>query len=150
MLFRSQVPGFVSDADEIRKTVLSVQAATGNRGMFYIDDHSINFELFKPIMEDAKLDYISLLQKDEFELVHKNECFSASELLDLVETRYAKILYKLVPEGMVGEAEIDLDLFIHVGSTSIKLQSSNRSLSFIALKYSSSLGENSKIGRAHV
>ncbi len=142
-VWSNQVPGFVSDADEIRKTVLSVQAATGNRGMFYIDDHSINFELFKPIMEDAKLDYISLLQKDEFELVRKNECFSASELLDLVETRYAKILYKLVPEGMVGEAEIDLDLFIHVGSTSIKLQSSNRPLSFIALKYSSSLGENS-------
>ena len=142
-VWSNQVPGFISDADEIRKTVLRIRAAMGNRGMFYIDDHSLDFELFKPIMEDAKLDYISLLQDKDLEILHKNERYLASDLLDQVETRYAKILYKLVPEGMVGEAETDLDLFVHVGAAAIKLQSSNRPLSLIALKYSSSLGENS-------
>ena len=142
-VWSNQVPGFISDADEIRKTVLRVQAAMGNRGVFYIDDHSLDFELFRPIMKDSWLDYVFPLQDEELELVHKNDCYSVSGLLEQVETRYGKILYKLVPEGMVGEAETDLDLFVHVGAAAIKLQSSNRPLSFIALKYSSSLGENS-------
>ncbi len=95
-VWSNQVPGFISDADEIRKTVLRIRAAMGNRGMFYIDDHSLDFELFKPIMEDAKLEYISLLQDKDLEILHKNERYLASDLLDQVETRYAKILYKLV------------------------------------------------------
>ena len=142
-VWSNQVPGFISDADEIRKTVMRVQAAMGNRGVFYIDDHSLDFELFRPIMKDSWLDYVFPLQNEELELVHKNDCYSVSGLLEQVETRYGKILYKLVPEGMVGEAETDLDLFVHVGAAAIKLQLSNRPLSFIALKYSSSLGENS-------
>lgn len=142
-VWSNQVPGFISDAEEIRKTVCRVQAATRNRGVFYVDDHSIDFELFRPILEDKNLQYFSLLQEGELELVYRNECCSASELLDRVETRYAKILYKLVPEGMVGNAETDLDLFFHVGAATVKLKSSNRPLSFIALKHSSSLGESS-------
>lgn len=142
-VWSNQVPGFVNDGDEIRKTILRVQAATGNRGMFYIDDRSFNFELFRPIMEDPRIDYVSLLQEKELELVHKNESCSAAELLERTETRYAKILYKLVPDGIVGEAETDLDLFFHVGAAAIKLKTSNRSLGFIALKYSSPRGESS-------
>ena len=131
-VWSNQVPGFISDADEIRKTVLRVQAAMGNRGVFYIDDHSLDFELFRPIMKDSWLDYVFPLQDEELELVHKNDCYSVSGLLEQVETRYGKILYKLVPEGMVGEAETGLDLFVHVDAAAIKLQSSNRPLSFIA------------------
>jgi uncharacterized protein YerC len=61
-----------------------------------------------------------------------------------VETRYGKILYKLVPEGIVGASKIDLDLFVHVGAARIRFLTSDRPLSFIALKTESSyLGENS-------
>ena len=67
-VWSNQVPGFISDADEIRKTVMRVQAAMGNRGVFYIDDHSLDFELFRPIMEDSWLDYVFPLQ--DLSLIH--------------------------------------------------------------------------------
>lgn len=143
-VWSDQVPGYVSDADEVRKSVLRVQAATNNRGMFYIDDHSLQFGLLKPVMENPNLDYISLVQGIELELLYKNECCSVPDLLERVETRYAKILYKLVPEGVFGASKIDLDLFVHVGAVRIRLLTSDRPLSFIALKTESSyLGENS-------
>ena len=67
-----------------------------------------------------------------------------ADLLERVNTRYGKILYKLVPEGMVSSSKTDMDLFVHVGAVGIKLESIDRPLSFIALKTESSyLGENS-------
>ncbi|MGI9322700.1 MAG: hypothetical protein ACR2PJ_03865 [Pseudomonadales bacterium] len=142
-VWSDQVPGYASDADEVRKSVLRVQAATNNRGMFYVDDHSLHIRLLSEVMDEPNLDYISLVRGNELELLYKNECCSVLDLLERVETRYGKIIYKLVPEGIVGVSKIDLDLFAHVGAASVKLLPSNRPGSFIALKTDSSyLGEN--------
>lgn len=144
-VWSDQVPGFVSDSNEILKAVRQVLAATGNKGMLYFDDHSITQEILAPFMADQHINYIMLVPDDNVEVCfHKKNC-SMKEMLSRVETRYAKILYKLVPEGFVGASKIDLDLYMHVGSIRVKLPASFRSLSFIALKTKSSysyLGED--------
>jgi len=142
-IWSNQIPGFVSDEDEIRKAVRRVQIATGNNGMFCIDDHSLDFETLRPLMMDSRLNFISLVQDRDLELVHKGEHCTISKLLEQTETRYGKILYKLVPEGTLAVSKMDMDLFVHVGAAGIKLDSCDRPLSFIALKTESSyLGQN--------
>ena len=54
---------------------------------------------------------------------------------------YGKILYKLVPVGVLGSTQTDLDLFVHAGCTSVKIPSSGRSVNFIALRTKSSILE---------
>ena len=140
-VWSDRIPGYVSDAEEIRKTVLRVQSATNNRAAFYVDDQSFSYELFEPIMKDLGTKYVSLLQRDEVQFLHKEKLYSVSELLEQAQTRYAKILYKLAPEGTLGESQTDVDLFIEVGAVPVQLESSGRRLSFIALKGNSLLGD---------
>ena len=140
-VWSDQVPGYVSDSDEILKSVRQVLAATGNKGMLYFDDHSITQEILAPIMTDQHINYIMLVRDDDVEVSFRKKNYSMKEMLSRVETRYGKILYKLVPDGVFG-AKTDLDLFMHVGSVGVKMPTSDRSLSFIALKTESSyLGE---------
>lgn len=142
-VWSNQIPGFVSHEDEVRKAVRRVQTATYGNGLFYIDDQSLDFEALRPLMADSGLNFISLIKLKDPELMYKGEHRTISELLEQTETRYGKILYKLVPEGMVGVSKVDMDLFVHVGATGIKLGSCERPLSFIALKTESSyLGQN--------
>ena len=140
-VWSDQVPGYVSDAEEIQKTVLRVKAATSNRAAFYVDDQSFSYELFEPIMKDPEIKYVSLLQREEVQLLHKDKLYTVSELLEKAQTRYAKILYKLAPEGTVGESQTDVDVFFEVGALPVQLKSSERRLNFIALKGNSLLGD---------
>ena len=142
-IWSNQIPGFVSDEDEIRKVVRRVQTATYGNGLLCVDDQSLDFEALRPLMADSGLNFLSLIKLKDPELMYKGEHRTISELLEQTETRYGKILYKLVPEGMVGVSKVDMDLFVHVGATGIKLGSCERPLSFIALKTESSyLGQN--------
>jgi hypothetical protein len=138
-IWSDQVPGYVSDSNEVIKAVRQVLAVTGNKGMLYFDYSSITKEVLAPFMLDQHINYIMLVPDNNVEVsFHKKNC-SMEEMLSRVETRYGKILYKLVPAGMVSTSTIDLDLYMHVGSIGVKLPASMRSLSFISLKTKSSL-----------
>jgi hypothetical protein len=138
-IWSDQVPGYVSDSNEVIKAVRQVLAVTGNKGMLYFDYSSITKEVLAPFMSDQHINYIMLVPDNNVEVsFHKKNC-SMEEMLSRVETRYGKILYKLVPAGMVSTSTIDLDLYMHVGSIGVKLPASMRSLSFISLKTKSSL-----------
>ena len=132
-VWSDRVPGFVSDGEEVKKAIHRVLAATGNRGLLYFDDTSLSGSLLQPLMEDPAFDFIALTPGMELEVLYRSKVCSLQALLEQVETRYGKTMFKLIPEGMLGVAKTDLDLFIHVGALGIKLPGSERSLSLIAL-----------------
>ena len=140
-VWSDQIPGYVDDAREIKNAILDVYAATGNKGMLYFDDTTFTGKLLEPFMKDPGFSFIALLRED-LEVVYRNETCAMGKLLEQVETRYGKTLFKLIPEGLLGAAKTDVDLFMHVGALGIKLPGCDRPLSLIALKSNNSfLGE---------
>jgi hypothetical protein len=133
-VWSDRVPGYVSDADEIRKATERVLNATGNKGMLYFDDLSMPGALLLPIMEEPKHGFIALMQGAEIDVVYRNEVCPLHALVDSIETPYGKTMFKLIPEGMLGKSKTDLDLFIHAGAMAIRLPNCDRPLSLIALK----------------
>ncbi len=136
-----EVPGFVSDAAEVFNSVKKVLAATSNRGIIFLDNRSIPRDTCEMIFADRGINYMIMIDDHDMPVRVRNECFSIGEMLDRVETRYGKILYKLVPVGVLGSTQTDLDLFVHAGCASVKIPSSGRSVNFIALRTKSSILE---------
>jgi hypothetical protein len=141
-VWSDKMPGYVSDAEEIKKAVRRVRAAIGFKNLLYFEDEGLPGSLLLPIIEDSSFDFITLRLSDETEVLYRNQTCRLQELLERVETRYGKMMFKLIPEGWHGAAITDLDLFIHVGAVPIKLPQGGRPLSLIALKSKSfHLGE---------
>ena len=136
-----EVPGFVSDAVEVFNSVKKVLAATKNQGVLYLDNRNVPQQTCEMIFADPKINYMIMVDERDMQVRVRNELFSIQEMLDRVETRYGKILYKLVPVGILGPAQTDLDLFVHAGCAGAKMPLSGRSVNFIVLKTKSSILE---------
>jgi hypothetical protein len=133
-VWSEQVPGYKSDADEIKKALHRVFRATNNQGMLYFDDVSLPGKMLQPIIQEPGLNFAALMRGVELDVIHGGEVFALQSLVEDMETRYGKIMFKLVPEGIVGSSKTDLDLFVHVGAIAIKLPECDRKFSLIALK----------------
>jgi hypothetical protein len=133
-VWSEDVPGYVSDTEEIRKVLYKVSDATGNRGMFYFDDKSVDDELLSPLLEEPSLNFV-MWQRSEASVVYRNKTCSIQEVADGVETAYGKMMFKLMPKEVSGKSNVtDLDLFVHAGVTAIKSTEAGTSLRLIALK----------------
>lgn len=134
-VWSEKVPGFVSDAEEIRKVVHRVRRATGGKGMFFFDDRIMDFDLLVPILEDAQFNFTALIGFANPSVLYRNNACPVLSLLDDIETPYGKTMFKLVPNDAPGFAKnTDLDIFMHAGAKAIKLPNSSRNLRLIALK----------------
>ena len=138
-VWSDRVPNYESDAQEIKNAIMQVQTATGGRGMFFLDDETVDTGSIRAIVSEPSLDFIALVRDHSFKAVHGTELHSLGELSETVETKYGKMMFKLVPEGLVGNSKTDMDLFMHAGSIPIRLPQCSRRLSLIALKSSSRL-----------
>ena len=133
-VWSEEVPGYISDTDEIKKVLHRVAEATGNRGMFYFDDKSMNDDLLLPLLEEPSLSFV-MFQRSDASVVYRNKTCSLQEVADSVETVYGKMMFKLLPKGVSGRSSVtDLDLFVHAGVTAIKSKEAGTSLRLIALK----------------
>jgi len=134
-VWSDKVPGYSSDTEEIKKAMHRVARATGGRGMFYFDDHSIDGDSLLPIMKESGLNFIVMLGGTEIDVLYRNEICSLQTLVESVETPYGRTMFKLIPEGAAGTTKnTDIDLFLHAGALAIKLPDCDRSLRLIALK----------------
>ena len=138
-VWSEKIPGFVSDADEIKKVLHRVFAATGNNGVLYFDDHSLHGDFLKPLMEEPDFNFIALMVSTKIDVLYRNKLCALQTLAEGAETPYGRTVYKLVPEGYVDASKTDLDLFMHAGAQSIKLPGCKRNLSVISLKTKSRL-----------
>ena len=129
-----EVPGFISDAEEVFNSVRKVLDATANQGIVFIDNRTVSQATCDMIFADRTINYMILVEDRSMPVRVRNDCFSLEQMLDRVETRYGKILYKLVPVGILGAAQTDLDLFVHAGCSGVKIPSSGRPVNFIALR----------------
>lgn len=134
-VWSDKVPGFVSDADEVKKALRKVAHATDFRGLFYFDDHSLNGEFLKSVIDEPDINYLAMMTGIEMDVIHKNEPVSINVLTESVQTPYGRTLFKLIPEGAGGVSKnTDVDIFLHAGALAIKLPNSERNLRLIALK----------------
>ena len=136
-----EVPGFISDAEEVFNSVRKVLDATANQGIVFVDNRTVSQATCDMIFADRTMNYMVLVEDRSMPVLVRNDCFSLEQMLDRVETRYGKILYKLVPVGILGAAQTDLDLFVHAGCSGVKIPSSGRPVNFIALRTKSSILE---------
>ena len=137
-VWSDQVPGYVSDGDEVFKSVHKVMTATDGRG-FIFPDRSVGEEGSAMILSDRNLNYTILLEDKSLKVRFQNQDYSIGEMLDRVDTRYGKILYKLLPVGVLGASEADMDLSLHTGSAMVKVLLSGRSVNFVLLKTKNNL-----------
>ena len=133
-VWSDQVPGYVSDAEEVFKSIREVMTGTNGRGFIFLDSRSIGQEGCAMILSDRNLNYTVLLEDKSLKVRFQKLDYSIEEMLDRVDTRYGKILYKLVPVGVLGSSEADMDLFLHTGSATVKMPLSGRSVNFVVLK----------------
>lgn len=134
-VWSGKVPGFVSDADEVKKALRRVAHATDFRGLFYFDHHSLNGEFLKSIIDEPDINYLAMMTGMEMNVIHKNEPVSINVLTETVQTPYGRTLFKLIPEGAGGVSKsTDVDIFLHAGALAIKLPNNDRNLRLIALK----------------
>ena len=133
-VWSEDVPGYVSDITEIKKVLHRVAEATGNRGMFYFDDKSMDDDLLLPILEERSLNIV-MFQRSGASVRYRQKICSLKEVAEGVETAYGKMMFKLVPKGASGMSNLtDIDLFVHAGVTAIKSKEAGRNLRLIALK----------------
>ena len=155
-VWSEDVPGYVSDTEEIKKVLYRVSEATGNRGMFYFDDKSVDDGLLSPLLEEPSLNFV-MWQRSEASVVYRNKTCSIHAVADTVETVYGKMMFKLMPKGASlasidalsvsttdaaalhniaarNMTDLDLDLFVHAGVTAIQSKEAGTSLRLIALK----------------
>lgn len=134
-VWSSRVPGYISDADEIKKALRRVARATGNKGLFYFDDHSINSDVLGPIISEPRFHFIAMLRNSRIEALYHNEVLSLQSLADGMETPYGRTFFKLIPEGAAGITKnTDIDVFLHAGAMPVRLPGCDRNLRMIALK----------------
>jgi hypothetical protein len=141
-VWSDQVPGYVSDSDEVGKSVRRVLAATGNKGVLYFDDQSLQGGALHPFLEDPSLDFLALVRGQDLEVTYRRKMYSMRKLLASVETTYEKTLYQRVSKRVSDALRVSPDLSLRAGAVAIKLATSERPLSLIALKSESAyLGE---------
>lgn len=134
-VWSDQVPGFESDAEEVKKALQRVVYATGNKGMFYFDDHSLSGEFLKSIIVESGFNFLVMMSGTEMDVMYRNESVSMTSLTESVETPYGRTMFKQIPEGTYGASKnTDMDVFIHAGALAVKLVNSDRNLRLIALK----------------
>ena len=134
-VWSDKVPGYISDTEEIKKALHRVVRETGNKGMFYFDDHSLQGDFLQPIIKEPKFNFIAMLQNSRLDALYQNETCSLQALADGMETPYGRTLFKLIPEGASGVSKsTDMDVFIHAGAMAVRLPECDRNLRMIALK----------------
>ncbi|MGI9262933.1 MAG: hypothetical protein ACR2QR_12895 [Woeseiaceae bacterium] len=134
-VWSKEVPGFVSDVDEVKKALHCVLEATGNKGMMYFDDQSMDGDFLLQIIDEPDFNFITLMSDSQTEVFYRNEARPIQSLIETVETPYGRTMFKLIPEGASGVSKnTDVDLFMHAGALAIKLPNSSRNLRLIALK----------------
>ena len=138
-VWSNQTPGYINDGQEIKNTLEEVAKTLDNKGLFYFDDKTISSKILPQILEDSEFEFISLILGQGVKLSYKNQSRSPEDLVESVETKYGKTVFKLVPEGLMFKTQTDLDLFVHVGSLPVKIDGSKRPLSLIALKSKNAL-----------
>jgi hypothetical protein len=134
-VWSDKVPGYISDAEEIKKALRRVVGATGDKGMFYFDDHSLPGRLLQPIITRPDFNFIAMMQGAGIEVLYQNEIISLRALVESAETPYGRTMFKLIPEGAAGTSKsTDIVVFIHAGAMAVKLPGCDRNLRLIALK----------------
>ncbi len=134
-VWSDKVPGYVSDVEEIKKALHRVRRATGNRGMFYFCDRSLNGDFLLPIIREPSFNFIIMMNGTDANVLYRNETCSLQSLVESVETPYGRTMFKEIPEGAAGNSKTtDIDLFVHAGAMAIKLPDCDRNLRLIALK----------------
>ncbi|MGI9232491.1 MAG: hypothetical protein ACR2RD_02575, partial [Woeseiaceae bacterium] len=109
-VWSDKVPGYVSDAEEIKKALHRVARATDNKGMFYFDDQSMSGEFLQPIFDDPGFDFIAMVRDTEMDVFYRNESCPVQTLADSVQTPYGRTMFKLIPEGASGiTKQTDID-----------------------------------------
>lgn len=134
-VWSENIPGFVSDTEEVRKVINRVLRATGGKGMIYFDDKVIDDDFLMPIIEDSQFDFTAMIRDLNSTVIYRNETRPLKSLLDDIKTPYGRTMFKLVPESSLRWAKnADLDMFMHAGAKAIKLPNSCRNFRLIALK----------------
>ena len=134
-VWSKEVPGFISDVEEVKKTIQRVLQATGDKGMMYFDDQSMDSDFLLRILDEPDFNFISMLRDSDAEVIYRNDTRPIQSLMDSVETPYGRTMFKLVPEGVYATSKTtDLDIFLHAGALAIKMPNSSRNFRLIALK----------------
>ena len=135
-VWSDQTPDYLSDEKEIQKAVQTVHQATEDRGIFYFDDRSLRGNLIRHLMSDSSANFVAMVNDVDLIVECRGTNATLKSLCEDVETPYGKMMFKLVPEGLLltAASQLDMDLFMHVGSLPIKLLENPRRLSLIALK----------------
>ena len=133
-VWSDQVPGYEDDAKEVLKTVKIVLQHTNNKGICYLDDLSLSPEVITRIILESDFDFISLANNFNSEIEYEGHQYFASDLAEKLDTRFGKMMYKLVPKTQSNLPSVDMDLFVHAGAFKVNLKKTARKLQLITLK----------------
>ena len=133
-VWSDQVPGYEDDAKEVLKTVKIVLQHTNNKGICYLDDLSLSPEVITRIILESDFDFISLANNFNSEIEYESHQYFASDLAEKLDTRFGKMMYKLVPKTQSNLPSVDMDLFVHAGAFKVNLKETARELQLITLK----------------
>ena len=133
-VWSDQVPDYEGDAKEVLKTVKIVLQHTNDKGICYLDDLSLSPEVITRIILESDFDFISLANNFNSEIEYESHQYSASDLAEKLDTRFGKMMYKLVPKTQSNLPSVDMDLFVHAGAFKVNLKKTARKLQLITLK----------------
>ena len=133
-VWSDQVPDYKGDAKEVLKTIKIVLQHTNNKGICYLDDLSLSPEVITRIILESDFDFISLANNFNSEIEYESHQYFASDLAEKLDTRFGKMMYKLVPKTQSNLPSVDMDLFVHAGAFKVNLKETSRNLQLITLK----------------
>ena len=133
-VWSDQVPDYEDDAKEVLKTVKIVLQHTNKRGICYLDDLSLSPEVITRIILASDFDFISLANNFNSEIEYETHQYFASDLAEKLDTRFGKMMYKLVPKTQSNLPSVDMDLFVHAGAFKVDLKETARKFQLITLK----------------
>ena len=94
-------PDYEDDAKEVLKTIKIVLKHTNNKGICYLDDLSLSPEVTTQIILESDFDFISLANNVNSKIEYESHQYSASDLAEKLDTRFGKMMYKLIQEFKV-------------------------------------------------
>ena len=139
-VWSDQVPDYEDDAKEVLKTIKIVLKHTNNKGICYLDDLSLSPEVTTQIILESDFDFISLANNVNSKIEYEGHQYSASDLAEKLDTRFGKMMYKLIPRIQSNPPSesnlysVDMDLFVHAGAFKVNLKETGRKLQLITLK----------------
>ena len=83
---------------------------------------------------ESDIDFISLANNVNSEIEYQGHQYFASDLAEKLDTRFGKMMYKLVPKTQSNLPSVDMDLFVHAGAFKVNLKETARKLQLITLK----------------